>query len=170
MPSRRSWDQSRNGLGRRGAPELPSGPSEKEEARRHHSGGKKAVVAGDEEALGRAQEEGFVAIESSGAQIAFPSARDAAALASALGDHSTISSVTLRFFRAATAVESCESILRYGPACRSPSEVFLRYPQLEHRGGIALCLLHLHCIRIVYQLLCDELNELLHDPELRPAK
>src|SRR5208337_2440182 len=43
-----------------------------------------------------------------------------------------------------------------------PSEVFLRNPQFEHRGGLALRLLHLHRVRIVYQLLCDELNELLH--------
>jgi len=39
----------------------PAGRSEKKEARRHHPGGKKAVVAGNEEALGRAQKEGFVA-------------------------------------------------------------------------------------------------------------
>src|SRR5271170_7792143 len=43
-----------------------------------------------------------------------------------------------------------------------PSEIFLRNPQLEHRGSLALRLLDLHSIRIVYQLLCDELNELLH--------
>src|SRR5713226_9831557 len=43
-----------------------------------------------------------------------------------------------------------------------PSEVFPRNPQLEHRGGLALRLLHLRRIGIVYQLLRDELNELLH--------
>ncbi len=46
------------GEGRRS---FPAGRSEKEEACRHHPGGKKAVVAGNEEALGRAQKEGFVA-------------------------------------------------------------------------------------------------------------
>src|SRR5271156_6633067 len=42
------------------------------------------------------------------------------------------------------------------------TEIFLRNPQLEHRGSLALSFLDLHSVRIVYQLLCDELNELLH--------
>src|ERR1035437_795053 len=41
-------------------------------------------------------------------------------------------------------------------------QIFLRHPQFNYRGGIALRLLHVHRVRIVYQLLCEELNELLH--------
>ena len=79
------------------------------------------------------------------------------------GDHSTISRVTLSFFRPATAF----TIVRIDFAVRpclpiTRPEISLRNPQLEHRGSLALSLLDLHRVRIVYQLLCDELNELLH--------
>src|SRR5580658_7885727 len=43
-----------------------------------------------------------------------------------------------------------------------PPQVFLRHPQLKHRGSIALGLLDFDRVRIVDQLLRQELYELLH--------
>src|SRR5271169_856632 len=43
-----------------------------------------------------------------------------------------------------------------------PPQVFLRHPQLKHRGSVALGLLDLDRVRIVDQLLRQELYELLH--------
>src|SRR5216683_3203504 len=42
------------------------------------------------------------------------------------------------------------------------AEVLFRHTQFEHRGSVALRLLHVHRVRVVHQLLCEELNELLH--------
>src|SRR3990172_7845671 len=43
-----------------------------------------------------------------------------------------------------------------------PAEVFLRHFELQHGGRVALGLLHLHCFRMIDEMLREELDQFFH--------